>query len=141
MAYSPYRTQNDVIPFYILAVRIARERGDLNNAEILLKQIIEHEYIRSGECTLVAQVDLEIERLEIRCAKNEIEASDLERISNLIRKLEAEHHLLMAAECRVIYAKLLTGTARSDALRMAAEKFADQGVHLWDKEIARAYRK
>jgi hypothetical protein len=140
LAYSPNKTRNEVIPFYILSARIQRESGDLALAEATVKEVMNHEYIRSGECTLAAQVDLELERLEIKLAKDEIEPSDREGVVNLIRKLEAEHHLLMATECRLFYARASTGDERREALKVVEGKFADQGVRLWDPEIARAYR-
>jgi hypothetical protein len=129
------RPQSDLIPFLTLRARLAAVRGDFQSAKTLIHDAMEHDYVRAGECTLVAQVDLEIERIEIRILSETTDDGDVERLKKLIRRLDAENNLLMASECRVLCAKLLHGTERREAARIAGEKLSDQGVNLWRAEI------
>jgi len=136
LAFSDTKPQNDIIPFLILKARIERKRGNSQEAQEIINSLFEHEYVRLGECTFAAQVELLLEYTELRIATNNICKQDFDKIADLIRKLEAEHHLLMAAESKLMQAKMLpSGRERIDALRVAERNFNDQGVRLWDNEI------
>ncbi len=136
LVFRQYRTQNDVIPFYILRAKLERQRGHFAQARTLIEAVGDHEYIRSGECTFVAQMELEFERVETALALDITRRADFDRIQDLVRQLDAEHHLLMAAECSLLEAKMLRGSERTSKLRDVIQRFSDQGVRLWDDEIA-----
>lgn len=103
---SRHQESNEIVSWYTTQIMLFRVDKKYGAAHDLLDQVLMHRFLRDGECSYVARIELELERIRLRIAEGTVTPEFTEQVGQLADQILDAHHVLYADECRLLFAEL-----------------------------------
>jgi TIR domain/NACHT domain len=121
------RQSNEIIPLLVTKSMLCRVNAMYPEAEKCCQDALEHPFVRLGECTFAARMELELESARIRIARGEAKESLTSTLQNLQRQLTEARHWMHVVECELLQSEIMPGQERETLLASCEIKARSAG--------------
>lgn len=129
------RASNDIIPMYATKIMLLRTQGRFDEAEAYLSEAESHPFVRRGECSFTARMELRLERYRLVIVRNAATPEICEEVEALARELQARHHLMLYSDAKLIQAEMEDHATQARILNEVETELLGKEWHLRKQDI------
>jgi hypothetical protein len=126
---------NEIISLLTMKSTLFRVRRDYGGCDQFLREALDHRFIRFGECTFSARMELEVERFRLQIVTQQVGEETIASLRTQSKRLREAHHMTLAVECDLLLSELLPVEEREPLLQSCERTIRNTGWLLRCEDI------